>query len=45
MGEWLVSCGNAPAPRAIAAVQRLHLHLDGSALAPASNGSCFMRTA
>jgi 7-cyano-7-deazaguanine synthase in queuosine biosynthesis len=29
MGEWLVSCGNAPAPHASAAAQRLHLHLDG----------------
>src|SRR5271155_4518841 len=29
MGEWLVSCGNAPAPHASTAAQRLHLHLDG----------------
>src|SRR5215471_7075310 len=30
MGEWLVSCGNAPVPRATAALQRLYLNLDGS---------------
>jgi 7-cyano-7-deazaguanine synthase in queuosine biosynthesis len=31
MGEWLVSCGSAPAPSAIAAAaHRLRLHLDGS---------------
>jgi hypothetical protein len=31
MGDWLVSCDNAPAPHASAAVQRLHLRLDGPA--------------
>jgi 7-cyano-7-deazaguanine synthase in queuosine biosynthesis len=31
MGEWLVSCGNTPAPHVSATVQRLRLHLDGPA--------------
>jgi 7-cyano-7-deazaguanine synthase in queuosine biosynthesis len=31
MGEWLVSCGNTPAPHAGATVQGLRLHLDGPA--------------